>query len=159
MAFTVAGAANARDVVSPTLPAERASNADMDGLSFSFYKWKDGLAVMFVDSVGGGVHATGELTEAAYTADVRVKRSDGKGYAWRLVTDGHGGELTINGKSYDLGKGTLFAIKLHGGKAVVHQIKSDLSRLDSEIPPCTTFVNDNRDLAKFFGSTPGKQQR
>jgi hypothetical protein len=158
MALAFACAADARDVVSPSCPAQRASNANMDGLFFSFYKWEHGLAIMFVDSVGGGVRATGELAESDYTADVRVKRSDGKGYAWRLVTDGHVGELTINGKSYDLSKGTLFAVKIQGGKAVVHQIKTDLSRLESEIPPCTKFVNSNGDLARFFGRTPRKQE-
>jgi hypothetical protein len=106
-AITVGGCSKHYIVPSPPLPATCSSNEDMDGIRFSFNKWKGGLAIMFVDSVNGSVIANGSLNGSTYTGHVSVRRADGDGYDWRLVTkDGRTAELAINDVSYDLTKGT-----------------------------------------------------
>lgn len=129
-------------VIAPApIPASCASNEGLNGYRFSFDKWKEGLAIMFVDRINGSASAHGRFDGTTYTSQVSVRRDDGTGYEWRLTTtDGRSAELTVNGTAYDLTKGSLFVVELDGEKAIVQQIDRDLSGLNVEVGECTEFV-------------------
>lgn len=137
-------------IPSPPVPAKCGSNKDMGGIHFSFHKWKEGLAIMFVDRMNGSVTESGLVEGLAYIDRGSVKRPDGTGYEWRLKTkDGRSAELIINDVSYDLTKGTLFGIELNGENVIVHQINRNLSELNTDLKQCTQFVNDNPEMIQL----------
>jgi hypothetical protein len=130
----------------------------MDGLHFSFHRWKEGLAIMFVDQINGSVTNTGSVDGMTYTERGAVKRSDGTGYEWRLKTkDGRSADLTINDLSYDLTNGALFAIELDGEKVIVHQIDRDLSDLKIDLKQCTAFVNNSPEIVQLVTGKGNKE--
>jgi hypothetical protein len=154
-AIFVAGAVSgcnyhAAYIPSPPVPASCSSNKDMDGLHFSFHKWKEGLAILFVDRINGSVDERGSLDGDTYVERGSVKRADGTGYDWQIKTkDGRSADLTVNDVPYDLNKGRLFAIQLDGNKVIVHQLDRDISQLNIDLRQCTAFVNNSRDIVEL----------
>jgi len=145
-------------IPSPPEPATRGSNKDMGGLHFEFYKWKEGLAIMFVDRINGSVVGKGSSDDTTVTDRVSVRRADGVGYEWRLKTkDGRSADLTINDVSYDLTKGTLFAIQLDGENVIVHQVDRDLSKLDIDLRTLTAFVNNSPEIIQLVTGEGNKE--
>ena len=138
-------------IPSPPEPARRGSNKDMGGLHFEFYKWKAGLAIMFVDRINGSVNGKGSTDETTFMDRVSVQRRNGTGYEWQLKTkDGRSADLRINDVSYDLTKGTLFAIQLdEGDNVIVHQVDRDLSKLNINLKTLTAFVNNSPDIIQL----------
>lgn len=136
--------------VFPPSPAQVSSSEGMNGLHFSFSRWKRGLTVMFVDDIKGSVDVRGQLDTHVYRSHQRVTRSDKQRYEWQLETDGKSGKLMINGKQFELRKGTLFAVKLTGSKVVVRQLKQDFSKTESNIASCTKLVKEHSGLKKIF---------
>ena len=151
VAVTMTGCSrNATTIPSPPVSASCSSNKDMGGVRFSFHKWKEGLAIMFVDQMNGGVTENGSLDGTTYTDRVSVRREDGIGYEWQLTTkDGRSADLRINDVSYDLTRGALFAIQLDGKNVIVHQVDRDLSKLNIDLAQCTAFVHANPDLIQL----------
>lgn len=157
---TVTGCSrNVTTIPSPPVSASCSSNKDMGGVHFSFHKWKEGLAIMFVDHINGGVTENGSLDENTYTDRVSVRRADGTGYEWQLTTkDGRSADLRINDVSYDLTKGALSAIQIDGKKVIVHQVDRDLSKLNIDLAQCTAFVNNSPDIIELVSDEATKQQ-
>jgi hypothetical protein len=149
-----------RDVThipSPPVSGSCGSNRDMEGIHFSFHKWKEGLAVMFVDRINGSVTESGSVDGITYIDRGSVRRTDGTGYEWRLKTkDGRSADLTINDVSYNLRKGALFAIQLDGDNVIVHQIDRDLSGLNIDLKQCTAFVNNSPDVIQLITGEDAK---
>jgi hypothetical protein len=119
-----------------------------EGAHFTFLKWKEGLAIMFVDRLNN------HRTSGSSSTDDPVHRhrgsgqsDDGRRYDWELTTeDGRTASLKIHEKKYDLSEGTLFAIQLDSEQFTVHQLDHDISRLKNRIEDCRSFLRDNPDV-------------
>jgi hypothetical protein len=134
----------------PTPPTARTYSSNLNSpqdVCFHFYKWDDGLRVMFVDGVAGNVIRNGTIGAFVSTETGSVVRPDGQGYTWRIATtDGKSAELTIGDSRYDLTKGKLFAMRLEGDKIVVHQLDVDLSALGLSIEQCAAFFDQHPEV-------------
>ena len=121
-----------------------------------YYVWNEGRpAVMICSDIQGGAggledHISGPpwvRKEKGYTLS-----SDGRRFDWQLETgDGRSVNCQVDGKEYDLSKGTLFLVKTMGGKTDVEQLSRDLSAAKPETESCKDFARKDPTLSKFLG--------
>ena len=119
-----------------------------DGASFTFLKWRQGLAIMFVDRMGGHTAGgSGSTHNSIHQHRGTAGSDDATGYDWELTTeDGRTATLKIDDVTYDLSEGTVFAIQVSGEQVTVHQLDNDLSGLNNRIDDCTVFLRDNPEV-------------
>ena len=147
-------------VTKSTPPGPDTVLATVEDASFSFLKWKDGLAIMFVDEFNGHrVGGPGGSTEdPVYRVTGSSESGDGHGYNWELETsDGKIAKLKIDGVQYDLGKGGLFVVQLDGDQVIVHQKDVDLSELNTDHEDCQAFLKARPDLLKLASGTSDEE--
>ena len=135
-----------------TPPGPSVTASVVEDLGFSFLKWKEGRAIMFVDNVGGGQAArgSGSAEDLVYRGSGSSTSKDGHGYEWTYeTTDGKRVDLKIDGVDYDLDKGGMFVIHLAGDQVTVHQRDVDLSQLTLDHDECRTFLKGKSDLLKL----------
>jgi hypothetical protein len=78
---------------------------------------------------------------------------DGRRFDWQLEkTDGRSVNCQVDGKEYDLAKGTLFLVKTKGGKTEVEQLSRDLSAVKPDTESCKDFARKDSTLSKFLGT-------
>ncbi len=138
--------------------------ASPDGLSMAmgsgtlvYYRWVEGRpAVMICSDIHGGAGGLGEhlsgppwvRKEKGYTSS-----SDGRRFDWQLETgDGRSVSCQVDGKEYDLSKGTLFLVKTMGGKTEVEQLSRDLSAVQPDFESCKDFARKDAAVSKFLGT-------
>jgi hypothetical protein len=135
-----------------TPPGPSITSSVVEDLGFSFLKWKEGRAIMFVDNVGGGQTArgSGSTEDLVYRGSGSSTSKDGHGYEWTYkTTDGKRVDLKIDGVEYDLDKGGMFVIHLAGDQVTVHQKNIDLSQLTHDHEECRAFLKGKPDLLKL----------
>jgi hypothetical protein len=128
------------------------------GLNIAFLRWKEGLRVLVVDDVTGqhGSHGTGSTDNPVYTATVSAGDADAGGYTCRLETrDGKSAACRINGKEYDLSKGTLFVIKAKGAQTEVHQLRRDLAAVPFDLQGCRKAVEKDAEIQRRLRPADG----
>ena len=57
----------------------------------------------------------------------------------------------MNGKEYDLSKGTLFVIKAKGEQVEVHQLKRDLTTIPFDANDCREPLQEDAEIRKLLG--------
>ncbi|HJZ58808.1 MAG TPA: hypothetical protein VKE74_27950 [Gemmataceae bacterium] len=57
----------------------------------------------------------------------------------------------MDGKDYDLAKGTLFLVRTKGGKTEVEQLSRDLSAVQPEPESCKTFAQKDPAVSQLLG--------
>ena len=134
-----------------TPPGPSVTASVVEDLGFSFLKWKEGRAIMFVDNVGGSQTRGGGSTEdPVWRGSGSSTSEDGHGYEWTYeTTDEKRVDLKIDGVDYDLDKGGMFVIHLAGDQVTVHQRDVDLSQLTLDHDECRTFLKGKSDLLKL----------
>jgi len=121
-----------------TPPGPTTIGTSAPGMSITFLRWKEGLMVLFVDNVKGSHRSggSGSTDNPVHTATVSAGPETG-GYKCQIETkDGKSATCRINGKEYDLSKGTLFVIKAKGEQVEVHQLKRDLTAIPFDADGC-----------------------
>ena len=77
---------------------------------------------------------------------------DGRRFEWSMQTsDGRTVKGRLDGKEYDLAKGTLFLVKTKGGKTEVEQLSTDLSAVQPDAKNIEKFARKDAVLSKFLG--------
>jgi hypothetical protein len=78
--------------------------------------------------------------------------ADTGGYRCVLETkDGKLVNCRINGKEYDLSKGTLFVIKAKGHQVEVHQLKRDLTIIPFDADGCKETLEKDKEIRELLG--------
>ena len=112
--------------------------------------------LLLVDDVKGGhsVKTTHEdIRKGGFTQSGSSGANDGRGYKWKFETkDGKAASFRIEGKEYDLSKGTLFVIKEKAEQADVRQFKRDLSTIPFDFDGCLEFLEKDDEIQKVFGA-------
>jgi hypothetical protein len=139
-----------------TVPGPDSIGSSTPGLSFTYLKWKEGTSLLLVDDIflGGSHHSGGSGTTQIpiYSGSGSAKAADGGGYKWQVETkDGKTIKFSIDGKDYDLSKGTLFVMKVKGDKTDVHQLKRDLSAIPFDSHKCEEALKKDAEVMKLLG--------
>jgi hypothetical protein len=136
-----------------TPPGPTTIGTSAPGMSITFLRWKEGLMVLFVDNVKGRHRSegSGSPDNPVYTQRGSAGDADAGGYQWQLqTTDGKSANCRINGKEYDLSKGTLFVIKAKGEQVEVHQLKRDLTAIPVDALGCTEPLQKDVEIRKLL---------
>jgi hypothetical protein len=150
-ALLVSGAGCVSRTSPPGADSISTSSPDM---TITYLRWKEGLTVLFVDDVKGdhNSHGAGSTSNPVYTATLAATSADARGYKCQLeTTDGVSATCRINGKEYDLAKGTLFVIKADGEQGVVHQSKRDLTSITFDLKGCREPLEKDAEIRKLLG--------
>jgi hypothetical protein len=124
------------------------------GMNIRFLRWKEGLVVLFVDDVKGShsSHGSGSTDNPVHTETWSAGAADTGGYQCVLETkDGKSANCRINGKEYDLSKGTLFVIKAKGDQVEVHQLKRDLTIIPFDVDGCREALEKDKEIRELLG--------
>jgi hypothetical protein len=141
-----------------TPPGATTIGTSAPGMNITYLGWKEGLRVLFVDDVKGShsSQGSGSTDNAMYTASGSAGAVDAGGYRWQIETrDGKSATCQINGKEYDLSKGTLFVIQATGEQVEVHQLQRDLSNIPLNAEGCREAVREDAEIRKVLGTDPG----
>lgn len=126
-------------------------------VAFRFLRWKEGLNLLLVDDIHLGSHpakGSGSTNNPVHTESGMASSRDGRGYTWQLeTTDGRTAKFTIDGKEYDLSKGTLVVVRTKGETVQVLQLNRDLARdlagvLDAD--GCRDYLKKDGEVMKFL---------
>jgi len=120
-----------------------------------FLRWKDGPDVMICcDIWEGGSHGH-KVSGGPPWVEQQIgtlASHDGRSFSYELeTTDGRGLKCRLDGKEYDLAKGTLFLVNTKGAKRKMEQLSRDLSAVQPEVESCKDFARKDPALNKFFG--------
>jgi hypothetical protein len=124
------------------------------GMNSVYLQWKEGLTVLFVDDVKGGTSCqqSGSTDNPVHTSIVSAGDPESGGYKCQLeTTDGKSANCRINGKEYDLSKGTLFVIKANGKQVEVHQLKRDLTTIPFDADGYREPLQKDTEIRKLLG--------
>jgi hypothetical protein len=122
-----------------------------------FYRWQAGPAVMICCDIQVGAGGSGENVNFAGNVYVIKKHGfaaarDGRRVDWELqTTDGRTVTCRLDGKEYDLAKGTLFLVKTQGGKREVEQVTRDLSAVQPTTESFKDFARKDPAVSKLIG--------
>ncbi len=137
-----------------TPPGAATISPSVPGMNITFLQWKEGLMVLFVDDVKGGHGSggSGSTDNSVHTSTVSAGSPDTGGYKCQLETkDGKSANCRINGKEFDLSKGTLFVIKAKGEQVDVHQLKRDLTTIPFDTALCKGPIEKDEEIRKLLG--------
>ena len=127
--------------------------AGIEKAQASFGIWKaGGLAFLIVtDFVGSSRDRGSGNGVGPEKYEGQQKARDGRKVEYQCETaDGKTGTMTINGSSYELGKGTMFLVSTRGGKVEVRQVKRDLRKVEPDQESVEKLLKDAADVASFF---------
>jgi hypothetical protein len=116
-------------------------------------RWKEGPAIMICSDINQGTtdQTAGTSSDSGYKGGGSQAAPDGRRYEWQTESmDGRNVKFRINGKEYDLSKGTLFLVKTKGGKTEVEQLSEDLSSVQPNAESCKEFARKNPAVSKFL---------
>ena len=117
--------------------------------------------VLFVDNVKGGHRSGGS---GSTDNPVRTQRGsagdvDAGGYQWQIqTTDGNSANCRINGKDYDLSKGSLFVINAKREQVEVNQFKQDLSAIPFDAEGCKELIAKDTEIRNVLGLSDRSEQ-
>jgi hypothetical protein len=122
-----------------------------------FRHWKDGPAFMICADVVGGHSSQGSQSQSgpsghSYTDKGRISAPDGRRFDWQAQTsDGRSIRFLLDGKEYDLSKGSLFLVKTKEGKTEVEQLSKDLSAVQADSKSVEEFARKDAAVSKLLG--------
>jgi hypothetical protein len=125
-------------------------------ISFTLHRWKEGTTILLVNDglLEGDVPGfVDSASTTVYSGNGYVILKDGRGYKWQIeTTAAKAFTFRIDGKEYDLSKGTLFVtkIKAKGEPVEVHQLKRDLSAVPFDAEGCRDFLRKDAEVMKLL---------
>jgi hypothetical protein len=137
-----------------TPPGAAIIGTSAPGMNIAYLQRKEGLTVLFVDDVKGGhsSRGSGSTDNPVHTSVVSAGDPESGGYKCQVETkDGKSANCRINGKEYDLSKGTLFVIKANGKHVEVHQLKRDLTTIPFDADGCREPLQKDTEIRKLLG--------
>jgi len=139
----------------PLQPDEPVISSEKDGTVF-FHRWRAGPTVMICCDIVGGRCEIGNSTSGSplvLKVEGNASAKDGRRLDWKLETsDGRSIKCWVNGKEYDISKGSLFLVKTKGGKMQVEQLNRDLSGIQADEESCRRFVRTDPAMSKLLGA-------
>lgn len=138
-----------------TPPGADIASGSVEGASYTFMRWEEGLALMiwhrrtnFLMCEGGG-----STRDPVYELNCLAQSEDGYHLDWTLQTaDGETAQLEMGNATYDLSEGTLFLVKASEGAREVIQFDRDLSGIPLDHDRITAFATSDPDVVEFIGS-------
>jgi hypothetical protein len=124
-----------------------------------FVGWKQGPIIMICCDIAGAGCGTSDgysgpppVRQASGSASAR----DGRRMDWILErTAGQSAKFWVNGKEYDLSRGTLFLVKTKAGKTEVEQLDRDLSAVQPDQESCKKFAQEDPAVSMLIGAGGG----
>lgn len=142
-------------------PGADAAAGAVDGTGYRFMRWQEGLAIMIWydfrgDSGSSSTSSGGGLSgPPTYTIHGYAESEDGERFEWEVeTTDGKTARFRLDGKPYDLSRGTLFLVRIEDGRADVTRLERDLSGVEPNHASIAAFARGDPDLAPFIGERP-----
>lgn len=151
LVLLLAGAACSRT----TPPGADAVGGSLDGTSYTFLRWQQGLRVMlwYDDARGFGASGGGSTDDPTYYQEAYAETSGGRQIKLQMETqDGKTGTLRLNDQAYDLSDGTLFLVRSPGDdlQVQVQQIERDLSGISPTTESVEAFASNDPDIQAFI---------
>jgi len=107
--------------------------------------------VVWSDGQGGSFNASWDRTRKAVHYEGAFTSRGGRKVAVHCYTsDGKTGPVTIGDETFDLGNGSLFLVASSGTKAVVKQLRRDLSKLGSDSEGFQANAMADSEIKAFF---------
>lgn len=135
-----------------TPPGPNTAYGSVEGVSYTFHKWGEGLSVMIWHDLNGEGSCTGSgsTSDPVYREYCTVESTDGRTLDWQIhTTDGVAAEMRINGNAYNLADGVLFLIDHQDSTIHVAQLQRDLSHLATNHQSITAFAPNDDDISSF----------
>jgi hypothetical protein len=142
-------------VMRSTPPGPNTAGGSVEGVSYSYHQWAQGLSIMIWHDLNGGgsCGGSGSTSDPVYRVDCIAEGIDGSMLEWQIhSTDGVTADMRINDQEYNLADGTLFLIDHREGTAHVVQLKRDFSNLVATPESITAFAPTDQDVANFIES-------
>jgi hypothetical protein len=149
--FFFAGFCGCSKKSTPPGPYKSIGKMSAKGNNFQLLKWENGLAIMFVDRLGGsrGSSGRGSTEDPIYREEGWAKSNEGLGYEWVLETsDGITAKMTIEGVSYDAKQGGVFHVTHVDGKPTVTQLEFELTTLGEDMSGFESFLEEKLENAE-----------
>jgi hypothetical protein len=136
-----------------TPPGADIASGSVEGASYTFMRWQEGLALMiwqrdtnFLMCEGGG-----STRDQIYELNCLAGSEDGYHLDWTLQTaDGKTAQLEMGNATYDLSEGTLLLVKPGDGGTEVIQLHRDLSGIPFDHDQIAAFATSDADIAGFM---------
>jgi len=144
-----------------TPPGPSTIGTSAPGMNITFLRWKEGLVVLFVDNVKGGRRSggSGSTENPVRTQSGSAGDGDAGGYQWQIqTTDGNSANCRINGRDYDLSKGSLFVVNAKKEQVEVNQLKRDLSTIPFDADGCKEPLAKDTEIRKVLGLSDRSEQ-
>jgi hypothetical protein len=144
-----------------TPPGADTAGGTLEGASYVFLQWKEGLAILIWHDLSYGATGcggTGSTSDPVYRLDCTAESQEGRRIVWEVQTpDGQTAQFEIDDTGYDLSDGALFLIATADGKTDVRQLQRDLSGVQPNRESIVAFAKSDPDVAKFAGVRPNSQ--
>lgn len=136
-----------------TPPGPTTIGTSAPGMNITYLGWKEGLRILFVDDVKGSHQSGGAgTTTSTVHKSVGGAGSGQTSYQWQIeATGGTSAKCQINGKEYDLSKGSVFVIKAKDEDVGVHQLQRDLSAIALDTEGCRDPIQNDAEIRKLLG--------
>jgi hypothetical protein len=122
--------------------------------SVDFRRSTRGLALVIWWDSAGASESESESGLLGYNAWGAFTPAKGKKITWEWKgAREKGGDFTLNGKPYDLAKGTLLLVSTKGGDIRVTQLDVDLSKIKPNEKGFQGLAKKHEKLAKFIADT------
>lgn len=138
-----------------TPPGPNTAGGSIEGVSYSFHQWAQGMSIMIWHDLSGygSCGGSGSTSDPIYRVDCRAEGTNGRTLKWQIhTTDGVSAEMRINGNEFNLADGTLFLIDHQDGTAHVVQRQRDLSNLAANHQSITAFTPTDQEVANYVES-------
>ena len=129
----------------------------VDGGSYSYHHWEQGLAILLWQdtSYGSGesCSGTGSTDDPVYRLECNVHGPEGRNYSWKAnTTDGVTGEMWIEDQPFDISRGAMFLVNISEDGVQVEQLQRDLSALERSNEAIAALAESDPDVANFMAT-------
>ena len=144
---------------SSTPPGASTAGGVVGDGAYTFMQWDEGLTILIWDDIRGSHsnHGSGSSSDPVFRQSGQAESPDGRGYSYQVETeDGVTARFTIDGKDFDLSKGTIFLVKTKGAETVVQQLSRDLSEISSTDQAFREMAQSDPDVAALISNGEGQ---
>jgi hypothetical protein len=143
-----------------TPPGPNSASGSIEGVSYTFHQWAQGLSVMIWHNLLPGTSScggSGSTSDPIYREECTVEDADGRSLEWQIhTTDGVTAEMWINGTEYNLANGRLFLIEYQNDTPQIVQLQDNLANLAANDESITAFAQANQDISNFIESVKSR---
>ena len=138
-----------------TPPGANSIGGVVDGGSYSYHYWEEGLAILLWQdsSYGSGESCSGTASseDPVYRLECDVSTPEGRSYSWKIhTTDGVTAEMWIEDQPIDLSKGAIFLVNIAEDGVQFEQLQRDLIGLERSNEAISALAESDPDVATFM---------